>query len=81
MWVVYNRLNRLGGITMKLMCKCGNIEDIKTDAKIDKFELRNCGDGTTALVCKNCNEVVFIKIKNKLICLLMLLFFIVLNRI
>ena len=49
---------------MKLMCKCGNVEDIKTDVKTERFEIRNCGDGTVALVCKNCNEVVFIKLKN-----------------
>ncbi|MBC8060925.1 MAG: hypothetical protein H7Y18_09685 [Clostridiaceae bacterium] len=49
---------------MKLMCKCGNIEDLKTDVRIEKYEFRNCGDGTTALVCKKCNEVIFIEIKN-----------------
>ena len=49
---------------MKLMCKCGNVEDIKTDIIAERFEIRNCGDGTVALVCKNCKEVVFIKLKN-----------------
>ena len=49
---------------MKLMCKCGNIENLKTDKPIDNFEFRDCGDGTTALVCKNCSEVVFINVKN-----------------
>ncbi|MCB2294605.1 hypothetical protein LGK95_13935 [Clostridium algoriphilum] len=49
---------------MKLMCKCGNIEDLKTDNEIVSFEFRNCDDGTIALICKKCNEVVFIKLKN-----------------
>ena len=52
------------GNTMKLMCKCGNIEEIKTDNKIVDFEFKNCGDGTIVLVCKKCNDVVFIKLKN-----------------
>ena len=46
---------------MKLMCKCGNIE---TDKPIESYEFRDCGDGTTALVCKICSEVVFINVKN-----------------
>ena len=50
---------------MKLICKCGNIEDLKTDEKILNFEFRNCEDGTIALVCKKCNEVVFVNFKNK----------------
>jgi hypothetical protein len=49
---------------MKLMCKCVNIEDLKTDKPIENYELRNCGDGTTALVCKKCSDVVIIKVKN-----------------
>jgi hypothetical protein len=49
---------------MKLMCKCGNIEDVKTDKLITEFDFRNCGDGTTVLICKKCSEVVFIKVKN-----------------
>jgi hypothetical protein len=49
---------------MKLMCKCGNIEDIKTDNKILNFEFRNCEDGTIALVCKKCSEAILIKLKN-----------------
>jgi len=48
---------------MKLLCKCGNIEDLKTDKSIENYEFRNCGDGTAALVCKKCNEVVFINLK------------------
>lgn len=52
---------------MKLMCKCGNIENIKTDNKIREFVFINCGDGNISLVCKKCNEVVFIKsIVNKI---------------
>lgn len=49
---------------MKLLCKCGNIEDLKTDKIIESFELKNCGDGTIVLVCKKCSEVVFINFKN-----------------
>lgn len=49
---------------MKLMCNCGSIEDIKTDKPITDFEFRNCGDGTAALVCKKCSEVVFVNFKN-----------------
>ncbi len=48
---------------MKLICKCGNMEDLKSDIKIKEFELRNCGDGSMALVCKKCNEVVFLQRK------------------
>jgi len=46
---------------MKLMCKCGNIEDVKTDVKVEKYKIRICEDGTIALVCKKCSEVVIIK--------------------
>jgi hypothetical protein len=49
---------------MKLICKCGNVEDLKVDKPIENFIFRNNGDGTAALVCKNCSEVVFIKFKN-----------------
>jgi hypothetical protein len=45
---------------VKLMCKCGNIEDIKTDKKIMNFVFKNC-DAGKSIVCKKCNEVVFIK--------------------
>ncbi|MCB2354368.1 hypothetical protein [Clostridium estertheticum] len=48
---------------MKLMCKCGNIEDINTDINMENFELRNCADGVVLLVCKKCNDVVFIDLK------------------
>ena len=40
---------------MKLMCKCGNIEDLKTDKPIENIVFRNCDDGTIALCCKQCN--------------------------
>ena len=48
---------------MKLMCKCGNIEDISTDTKMERFELRNCEDNTLILICKKCNDAIFIKLK------------------
>jgi hypothetical protein len=48
---------------MKLICKCENVEDLKTDEPNENFEFKHCGDGT-ALICKNCSEVVFIKFKN-----------------
>jgi hypothetical protein len=50
---------------MKLMCKCGNIEGLKTEGKLDNYEIRNCHDGTLALVCKKCSAVVFIEFYNK----------------
>jgi hypothetical protein len=49
---------------MKLLCKCGNVEDIKTDMLIERFEFKIIDDGSLILVCKNCNEVVFLKSKN-----------------
>ena len=49
---------------MKLICKCGNIEDLKTDKASENYELKNCDDGTVVLVCKKCSEVVFINLKN-----------------
>lgn len=49
---------------MRLICKCGNVEELKTDEPTRNFQLRNCGDGSLALVCKKCNEVVFINLKN-----------------
>jgi hypothetical protein len=49
---------------MKLICKCGNIEDLKTDKTIENYEIKNCGDGTVVLVCKKCNEAVFLNLKN-----------------
>ncbi len=50
---------------MKLLCKCGNVEDIKTDNPIERYEFKTCDDGTLILVCKNCSEAVFIKLKNR----------------
>jgi hypothetical protein len=50
---------------VKLMCKCGNIEEIKTDRQVANFIIRNCDDGTAAIVCKKCNEVVFVGFMNK----------------
>jgi len=52
-----------GGNKMKLICKCGNIEDLHTDKAIESYELKNCGDGTLVLVCKKCNEVTFLNVK------------------
>lgn len=49
---------------MKLICKCGNVEELKTETIMEGFELKSCGDGTLALVCKKCNEVAFISLKN-----------------
>ena len=46
---------------MKLLCKCGNVEDIKTDKSVQKYEFKTTNDATLVLVCKNCNEVVLIK--------------------
>ena len=48
---------------MKLICKCGSVEELIKDKPLENFELKNCGDGTIALVCKKCNEVVFINLK------------------
>ena len=45
---------------MKLLCKCGNIEDIKTDKSIEKYEFKTRDYATLILVCKNCNEVILI---------------------
>ena len=49
---------------MKLICKCGNIEDLRADKTIENYEFRDCGDGTLVLVCKKCSEVTFISVKN-----------------
>ncbi|MBU3180291.1 hypothetical protein [Clostridium psychrophilum] len=45
---------------MKLICKCGNVEDIKTVKPIERYEFKTCEDATLILVCKKCNEVVFL---------------------
>ncbi len=49
---------------MKIMCKCGNIENLESDVQTQNFEPRNCDDGSIAVVCKKCNEIVFLKPKN-----------------
>jgi hypothetical protein len=49
---------------MKLLCKCGNVEDLQTDKSIEKYEFKNCDDGTVILVCKKCSELAFIKLKS-----------------
>jgi hypothetical protein len=51
-------------ILTKILCKCGNVEDIITDESLKNFQFRNCGDGTVALVCKKCNEVEYINNSN-----------------
>ena len=48
---------------MKLLCKCGNIEDLKTDKAIEKYEFKTGDNATLNLVCKNCNDVVRLKLK------------------
>jgi hypothetical protein len=45
---------------MKLICKCGNIEELKKDKVLQNYDIRDCNDGTLAFVCKKCSEVVFI---------------------
>ncbi|MBU3188760.1 hypothetical protein K9O30_06245 [Clostridium bowmanii] len=49
---------------MKLMCKCGNIEDIKTDINVEKFIFRSSEGGILVMACKKCNEEVSIVLKN-----------------
>lgn len=51
-------------VKMKLICKCGNIEDLKTDEKVQCFEIKDCGDGSVVLICKKCDNAVFLKFKN-----------------
>lgn len=50
---------------MKLMCKCGNIEMLKTDNKPESYEIKNCDEETLALVCKKCNHVILFDFKDK----------------
>jgi hypothetical protein len=45
---------------MKLLCKCGNVEDLKTDKQTEKFEFKDCKDGTLILVCNNCKEAIYV---------------------
>ena len=54
-----------GGNSLKLICKCGNIDELKTDRVMEGYKIRNNGDGTIVLICKKCNEVVIINIDNK----------------
>lgn len=49
---------------MKFMCKCGNIEDVKIDINIEKFEFKSCEDGILVLFCKRCTEEVSVDLKN-----------------
>lgn len=55
----------IGGLSMKLICKCGNVEELKTDNNTNNFEIKKCEDGTVMFICKNCSEVVFVNFKNK----------------
>lgn len=48
---------------IKLLCKCGNVEEIESDKLVENFNFKNCDDGTIAAICKKCSNVVFIKIK------------------
>jgi hypothetical protein len=50
---------------MKLICKCGNVEELQTDVALKNFKIQNCNDGTVALICKNCNQVVYINLNSK----------------
>jgi hypothetical protein len=45
---------------MKLICKCGNVEEIITEDKMKYFEFRNCNDGTIAVICKKCSEIMYV---------------------
>lgn len=54
----------IGGLFMKLICKCGNVEDIKSVKPDENFQFKDCGDGTFVLICKKCNDVIYIKPKN-----------------
>jgi hypothetical protein len=48
---------------IKLLCKCGNVEEVESDKPVEHFDFKNCDDGTIAAICKKCNNVVFIKVK------------------
>jgi hypothetical protein len=72
-WCRYGRFSSNYGIiietsvlegNMKLICKCGNVEELKTDKLIEKFDFKSCDNASIIAVCKNCKEVVFIKLKN-----------------
>lgn len=47
---------------LKLICKCGNIEELKTDSKLVNYEIKDCNDGTIAMICKGCNAIVFMNL-------------------
>jgi hypothetical protein len=49
---------------MKLLCRCGNVENLNTDKPNERYEFKTIDEGTLILVCKNCSEAVFIKLKN-----------------
>lgn len=48
---------------MKLLCKCGNVEDLKADKIIERYELKISDDDTLILLCKSCSDVDFLKLK------------------
>jgi hypothetical protein len=48
---------------IKLLCNCGNVEDLENDKSAKNFDFKNCDDGTIAAICKKCSNVVFINIK------------------
>lgn len=55
----YN-VEMFGVIFTKLICKCGNIEKIITEKALENFSIKNIDDGSIALICKKCNDVVYI---------------------
>lgn len=48
---------------MKILCKCGNVEDLDKNKKLENFIIRDCEDGTIAIVCKNCKAINYLNIK------------------
>jgi hypothetical protein len=48
---------------VKLICKCGNIQDLNQESENKNFTVKDCEDGTLAIVCSKCEEIVFIKLK------------------
>jgi len=49
---------------MELMCKCGKIEDIRTNINSENYKFRCCDDGRSIIVCKKYNEVLFRRLKD-----------------
>jgi hypothetical protein len=47
---VSNGFSDWGEYSMKLICKCWNIEELKTENKPINYEIKNCGDGTIATI-------------------------------